>query len=215
MEQISNELKQYIEEKILPEYDTNNIGGHGIEHIKKVIQRSFDIIEEFKLNVNKDMVYTIAAFHDIGYKENPEKHEEVSSEKFKSDKNLLKFFNDEQINIIAEAIVDHRASLEYEARSIYGKIVSSADRETSVENILKRSFLYQAGKFDEGNLPVLDVIENSYRKLSSKYGKGGYAKMYYQDKQYLDFLQGIQELIENKPKFIESQMEIARKLGKI
>lgn len=77
MKSINPELKQYIETEILPHYDVNNIGGHGKEHIQTVIERSFEIINEFELDVNKDMVYTIAAFHDIGYKENPEEHEEV------------------------------------------------------------------------------------------------------------------------------------------
>lgn len=49
------------------------MGGHGIQHIKTVIQRSQEIIKEFDLKVNRDMVYTVAAFHDIGYRENPDK----------------------------------------------------------------------------------------------------------------------------------------------
>lgn len=35
---------------------------------------------------------------------------------------------------MADAIVDHRASLEYETRSVYGRIVSSTDREISIDN---------------------------------------------------------------------------------
>ncbi len=38
------------------------------------------------------------------------------------------FFDDEQRIIIKEAIEDYRATLEYEPRSDYGKIISSADR---------------------------------------------------------------------------------------
>ena len=105
------------------------------------------------------MVYAIAAFHDIGYKQDPDRHEEVSSEMFKKDSNMLKFFTQEQIDIIADAIVDHRASLEYEARSDYGKLVSSADRETSVENMLQRSFLYQYDKHKDEEPSVAQVIE--------------------------------------------------------
>ena len=37
MEKINKQLKQYIEENILPQYDLNNIGGHGIDHIKTVM----------------------------------------------------------------------------------------------------------------------------------------------------------------------------------
>ena len=214
MENINEELKRYIEENILPKYDSNNVGGHGIEHIKTVIQRAFEIIKEFNLVVDKNMIYTIAAFHDIGYKENPDEHEEVSSRMFVEDTEIAKFFNKEQCNIIAEAIVDHRASLEYEARSIYGKIVSSADREISVENMLERSFLYQSDKHKEERPSTRDVIEYSYKKLSSKFGKGGYAKMYYPDKKYVNYLEKIQDLLENKEKFIEAELDIAKKLGK-
>ena len=215
MEEINKNLKEYIEKNVLSQYDINNVGGHGKEHIETVINRSFEIVNEFHLDVNKDMVYTIAAYHDIGYRENPDQHEEVSSEKFKQDKEMKKFFNEEERKIIAEAIVDHRASLEYEARSIYGKIVSSADRETSVENMLTRSILYQADKHKAENPSIQQVIEYSYKKLSSKYGKGGYAKMYYPDEKYKNYLDKMQELLENKEKFTEAEMDVAKKLGKV
>ncbi len=215
MEEINKNLEEYIENNVLPQYDTNNIGGHGRDHIETVIKRSFEIVKEFNLDVDKNMVYTIAAFHDIGYKENPDEHEEVSSEKFKQDKEIAKFFNNEQREVIAEAIVDHRASLEYEARSIYGKIVSSADRETSVNNMLTRSILYQADKHKAENPNIEQVIEYSYKKLSSKYGKGGYAKMYYPDKKYTDYLENMQELLENKEKFIKAEKDLAKTLGMV
>ena len=237
MKEINKNLEEYIENNVLPQYDTNNVGGHGKEHIETVINRSFEIVNEFHLDVNKDMVYTIAAFHDIGYRENPDQHEEVSSEKFKQDEEMERFFNVEERKIIAEAIVDHRASLEYEARSIYGKIVSSADRETSVENMLTRSILYQAivssadretsvenmltrsilyqADKHKAENPSEQVIEYSYKKLSSKYGKGGYAKMYYPDEKYKNYLDKMQELLENKEKFIEAERNLAKKLRKV
>ena len=162
------------------------------------------------------MVYTIAAFHDIGYKENPDEHEEVSSEMFRKNKDITEFFDQEQVDTIAEAIADHRASLEYEARSIYGKIVSSADREVSVDRMLTRSVLYQKDKLTKQNnmIPTVDqIIEASYKKLSSKYGKGGYAKMYFPDKKYKEYLDRMQDLLENKEKFIAEEIELAQRLG--
>lgn len=204
---IDIELKNYIENNILPLYDSN-IGGHGIDHINFVINRSFELVKEFKLDVDLNMVYVIAAFHDIGYKTNPDEHEEVSSQMFMNNQDMKKFFNDEQISAIADAIVDHRASLEYEARSIYGKIVSSADREISVRNMLERSIDFQKDKHKDENPTTIEVINYSYKKLSSKYGKSGYAKMYFKDKKYLDYLNEIQEVLENKDKFIEAELEI-------
>lgn len=210
---INKELQKYIEENILTQYDKNNVGGHGRAHIDTVINRSFEIIEEFNLDVDPDMIYTIASFHDIGYKIDPDRHEEVSSEMFMQDKNLKKYFNATQLTIMSEAIVDHRASLEYDARNIYGKVVSSADREIDVENMLRRSILYQADKHSAENPTEDQVIEYSFKKLSSKYGKGGYAKMYYPDKKYTDYLERMQNLFADKNNFIEAEKALIRKEG--
>lgn len=208
---MNNEIKEYVEKNILPLYDSN-IGGHGIDHINSVIERSFQLVSAFNLDVDLNMVYVIAAFHDIGYQENPDEHEEISSRMFLANNEMRKYFTEEQMKIMAEAIVDHRASLEYEARSIYGKIVSSADREISVDNMLERSILFQSDKHKDENPTNIEVIEYSFKKLSSKYGKGGYAKMYYQDQKYLDYLNTMQQLLENKDMFIQREMEIIRRL---
>lgn len=208
MYNVDNNLRRYINGEILPRYDLNKVGGHGREHIETVIERSFELMREFGLKLDPNMVYVIASFHDVGYKADPENHEEVSSSMFLADSTMSTFFSDEQRKIIAEAIVDHRASLEYEARSEYGKLVSSADREVSVENMLKRSILFQADKHKDEHPNKLQIIEYSYQKLSSKYGKGGYAKMYFKDKRYLNFVEQMQELLEDKDKFITAEMKI-------
>lgn len=208
---VTEELKKYVEENIMTQYDANNVGGHGREHIETVIARSFELAKVFDLDVNPDMVYVVAAFHDIGYRVNPDEHEAVSSQMFLQDKNIQKFFSEEQIQVIAEAIVDHRASLEYEARSVYGKLVSSADREVSVENMLERSVNYQADKHRAENPTDLQVIDYSFKKLSSKYGKGGYAKMYYPDEKYTNYLARMQEILENKDKFVQAELAIINK----
>lgn len=205
---INEALKKYIEENILTQYDINNIGGHGRSHIESVIARSFELAQEFNLDVNPNLVYAIASFHDIGYKDNPDEHEEVSSEMFQADSAMARFFSKHEMQIAAEAIVDHRASLEYEARSVYGKLVSSADREISVENMLERSILFQADKHRDEQPTVAQVIDYSYKKLSSKYGKGGYAKMYFPDKKYLDYLQRMQEILEDKEKFVQTELTV-------
>ncbi len=203
----------YVEDKVLPLYDTN-IGGHGRDHILTVILRSFEIKKEFNLQLKDKLILIIAAYHDIGYKKDPDNHEQVSSEMFLEDKEIQKFLETDEIKIVAEAIVDHRASLEYEARSEYGKLVSSADRETSVENMLKRSFLYQADKHAAENPTIEQVIEFSFKKLTKKFGKDGYAKMYFPDKKYTSYLKEMQELLENKEKFIAREMKFAPLLNK-
>ena len=212
MERVNQKLKKYIEENILTQYDQNNVGGHGREHIETVTNRCFELMEEFNLVLDPNMVYAIASFHDLGYRLDPDDHEDVSSAMFIHDEFMRKYFNGFQRKVIAEAIIDHRASLEYEARSDYGKLVSSADREISVENMLKRSILYQADKHSAENPTDLQVIDYSYKKLSSKYGKGGYAKMYYPDAKYKAYLETMQEILEDKSQFVEAELMIIKKL---
>ena len=206
----NKELENYLNENILVMYK-DNIGGHGISHIKQVIERCFEIIEEFNLDVSLDIIYAIAIFHDLGYKIDPDNHEEISANLFYNNEIMKKFFDAATRKIIYEAIIDHRASLEYEPRSIYGKIVSSADREISVSNMLIRSYFYQKDKHQDENPTQDEIIEYSYNKLASKYGKSGYAKMYFPDKKYLSFLESMQELIENKEEFYKCEKELVKK----
>ena len=206
---LNENLVKYVEEKRFPEYDTN-IGGHNIEHIKLVINRSFELNELFHLNLNPNMVYVIAAFHDMGYKVDPENHEQVSADIFYQDEVMKYFFSDEDRQIIYEAIIDHRASLEYEARSVYGKLVSSADRAIDIDIALWGIILFQRDKHKDENLSDLDIIEYAYKKLASKYGKGGYAKMYFPDQKYQDFLNSMQKLVADKEKFIEKELSLIR-----
>ena len=201
---IDKELYKYLNSKILPRYN-HNIGGHDISHIEYVINRCFELIDEFKLDVNYNMIYTIAMFHDIGYMSDPENHEKVSADMFLKDEFINEFFNSDEINTMYEAIIDHRASLEYEARSLYGKIVSSADREISVENMLIRSLKYQKDKHRAENPTLEDIIDYSYSKLNSKYSKN--------DKKYLEFVDNINLLLENKELFTIKEKELASKIN--
>lgn len=133
---INTELKKYIEDNILPEYEQND-EGHNIEHIEFVLDRAFEINKNYNLNFN--MLYTIVCYHDIACHINRDKHEKLSAKRLYEDKRLRDFFDDNQILEMKEAIEDHRASLENEPRNIYGKILSSADRKVDVDVYLKAS----------------------------------------------------------------------------
>ena len=100
------------------------------------------MIEQNDLEVNHNLVYVIAAYHDIGHHIDAKNHEKVSAEIMSEDKKLEKFFSVEELKIIKEAIEDHRASSKTDPRSIYGKIVSSADRNNTVEQCLERTYSY-------------------------------------------------------------------------
>ena len=198
---INENLKKYIEENVFPEYSKNE-PAHNIEHIKYVINRSFKFADTVP-NINYDMVYTIAAYHDIGHHIDPKKHEIISGEIMSKDENLKKFFSVEELKIIKEAIEDHRASSNHEPRSIYGKIVSTADRNNTVEACLRRSYSYNKKLHPEYNDE--QIFEDCHFHLNDKFGENGYAKFFFKDEEYENFLKDIRELLSDKNKFIETQ----------
>lgn len=206
--QINEDLKKYIEENIFPVYSKNE-PAHNIDHIQYVISRSFKFANTVP-NINYDMVYTIAAYHDIGHHIDSKRHEIISGEIMSKDENLKKFFSKEELNVIKEAIEDHRASSDHEPRSIYGKIVSTADRNNTVESCLRRSYTY--GKKLEPNFTDEELFERAYKHLNMKFGENGYAKFFFKDEEYENFLKDIRELLSDKKRFIETQKNYINEL---
>lgn len=209
LEQIDSRLKDYIENNILPEYNKNE-RAHGIEHINYVIRRSFELVEQNNLDVDYNKVYVVSAYHDIGHYIDPKKHEIVSAKIMSEDENLKQYFSNEDLIIIKEAIEDHRASADHEPRSIYGKIISSADRNNTVEQCLERSYYY--GKRLNPELTEKELYERAFNHLNLKFGVGGYAKFFLKDKEYESFLEDIREVLKDKEKFCKLQEEYIKQL---
>lgn len=205
---INNELKEYIEKNIFPEYSKNE-EGHGIKHINTVIERSFKLARDY--DVNMDMVYTIASYHDIGHHIDKDTHEKISAQIMFLDNNLSKWFNENERIIIKEAIEDHRASSSYEPRSIYGKIISSADRTImNIDESIRRTYLY--GKKHETSYNHEQLVERVYTHLSDKYGVGGYAKCYIKDEEFENAISSLREALKDKESFIKRVKAIVEEL---
>lgn len=107
------------------------------------------------------------------------------------------------MNIIKEAIEDHRASSKSIPRNLYGKILSSADRKVSIKDYFISSLFF--GVTNIHNIDIKEAINKSYDHAIKKFGKDGYAttKFYVEDKKYKKFLKDLQYLIDNKKEFIE------------
>ena len=206
---INVSLKKYIEENLLPQYSKNE-KAHNIEHIQYVIRRSFELVKQNDLDVDNDIVYTVAAYHDIGHFLDPKKHEIVSAEIMMKDEKLKEFFSEEELVVIKGAIEDHRASSNHEPRSIYGKIVSSADRNNTVEQCLERSYYY--GKRLKPESTDRQLFERAFEHLNLKFGINGYAKFFLKDAEYEMFLDSIRNVLKDKEEFCKLQEEHIKKL---
>ena len=166
-------LKNYVEEKILPSYRDYE-SSHSCEHIETVIANSFDLIEE--LDVDIDMVYTIAAYHDIGIRYGRKDHHLTSAKWLYEDRRLRNWFTEEEILIMKEAIEDHRASSKTRPRSIYGCIVAEADRDIDPERIVKRCVQFESNAHPDASAE--EVYGHILQHLDEKYSEHGYLKLW-------------------------------------
>jgi len=167
---ISQELRNYIEKEIIPRYlDFDN--AHGILHVKKVMEDSLEIAKGFN-EMNSELIYVIAAFHDLGLVAGRKVHHIESAKIVRNDKFLNNYFPKDEINIIANAVEDHRASGPT-PRSKYGKIVSDADRDYDFDNIIVRCINFRL------ELDFFDSLIEVRKHLYDKYRTGGYLKEFY------------------------------------
>ncbi len=202
---VNPELKKYIERNIFPEYEKND-QGHGILHIREVIRRGFALNSTLKLGLDENMIYAITACHDIGKYVDHENHNLIAAKIFIENEDMKKFFTDEQRNIIKEAIEDHRSSLEDVPRSIYGKLVSSADRNTRIEIVFIRSFF--VGKWRTPDENVEDFLDFTFKRLTKRYSKEKPENMFLEDETYKTFLKDMRNLLKDEVRFKNRYCEV-------
>lgn len=191
---VNQDLWQYIEENILPQYDAFD-KAHRQDHARTVIRQSMEMAE--RLDVNADMVYAIAAYHDTGLCEGREHHHEASARIVRADQKLREWFTEEQISTIADAAEDHRASAGHEPRTLYGWIVAEADRHIDPLNIIERTI-----QFGLDHYPELSREEHFGRMvahLKEKYGRGGYLKLWFTDSPNALRLEELRRMIDDEP----------------
>ena len=192
---IQPQLKAYIEQDILPRYDHFD-AAHQRNHAEEVIERSLALAEHYEVDVN--MVYAIAAYHDTGLCEGRDTHHLVSGRIILEDKKLREWFNEDQIETMAQAAEDHRASSGHEPRSIYGKIVAEADRLITPEKVIRRTI-----QFTQDHFPDYDK-EQQYQRfrehLMEKYSDTGYLRLWIPESDNAIRLEELRKIIRDEKK---------------
>ena len=169
----SLDLVEFIDTKILPQYASFD-KAHNLEHVTRVIRRSLELVRQTGADVN--MVYTIAAYHDIGMSGPRAIHHITGGKILAADSRLKRWFSNEQIKVMKEAIEDHRASAAHSPRSIYGKIVAEADRDISPETVFRRTVQYGLANYPE--LSREQHWQRFRQHMNEKYSANGYIRLW-------------------------------------
>jgi len=195
---MNKSLVEYIETTIIPMYDGFD-AGHGREHVNAVVKEALRLAEFY--DVNADMVYAAAAYHDTGLSVDRKTHHLESGRIIREDRGLRRWFTERDIEVIAEAAEDHRASSDHEPRTVYGKIVAEADRQIEPKSIILRTVQYGFKHY-----PELDKEGHWMRlceHMAEKYDVGGYLKLWVPESRNADGLALLREIIHNKSRLRE------------
>ena len=190
---VTQSIRDYVEARIIPLYDKFD-KAHRRDHVRMVISQSMDLAAQ--MDVDADMVYVIAAYHDIGLCEGRDHHHEVSARMLLADNELRKWFSESQLQTMAEAVEDHRASSDHAPRSLYGRIVAEADRFIDPDTIVRRTVQYGMEHY-----PELDK-EGHYKRmvqhLREKYGRGGYLHLWFDHSPNAERLEALRKMIDDE-----------------
>ena len=190
---IREELKAYIEREILSRYDSFD-AAHRRDHADVVVNRSVELAE--RLGADVEMAYVIAAYHDTGLAVGREVHHMESKRILLADSVLRRWFTEEDIATMGDAVEDHRASSKQPPRTIYGRIVAEADRLIEPRTILRRTV-----QFTLTHHPDLDKEEGYARlveHMREKYDYGGYLRLWIDESENAQRLEELRRIIADK-----------------
>lgn len=202
------ELVKYVQGMIVPRYDGFD-GAHSRSHVECVIGQSLEIFSllvedegcDLGRGLDVNMVYVVAAYHDLGLCEGRDLHHLVSGRIVRGDELLRKWFDFEQIEVMAQAVEDHRASAKNPPRSIYGRIVAEADRVIDTEIIIERTILYGLQHYQEYSLE--EQVQRCVDHLREKYGDGGYLKLQFENSPNAQRLEELRVIIRDEERLRE------------
>ena len=166
---IRKSLHDFIESEVIPRYAAFD-KAHREDHARMVIDRALAMGKAY--DIDEEMLYAAAACHDLGLSVDRKTHHLESGKIIRADDRLLEWFSPDQIETIAEAAEDHRASATEPPRSIYGCLVAEADRMIEPVTIIRRTV-----QFGFAHYPSPDKEAHWQRTLEhlhEKYAESGY-----------------------------------------
>lgn len=166
---IRSSLQEYIESEVIPRYSAFD-KAHREDHAQSVVARAMAMGKAY--DIDEEILYTAAACHDLGLAVDRKTHHLESGRIIRADERLPEWFTPEQIETIAQAAEDHRASATTAPRSIYGCLVAEADRLIEPVTIIRRTI--QFGLSHEPELDKEGQWQRTLDHLHEKYAEGGY-----------------------------------------
>ena len=170
---VSLDIMEFVERNILKRYNAFD-AAHNMTHVNRVIKASVQLARKMGADIN--MAYVVAAYHDLGLEVERATHHIESGKILKADRRLDKWFSAQQIEIMRQAVEDHRASASRAPRNIYGKIMAEADRDLEPMSVIRRTIQFGLAHYPEKTKE--EHWDRFVEHLQQKYSSAGYIKLW-------------------------------------
>lgn len=188
-----NTLEEYIENEIIPRYAVFD-AAHREDHARSVIRQCAELAPHY--DVNPELLYAAAAYHDLGLAEGREFHHIASGRIIREDMRLREWFSEDEIETMAQAAEDHRASGKEPPRSIYGRILAEADRLIEPDTVIRRTVQFGFSHYPE--MSRRQMWKRTLTHLKEKYGEDGYLKLWIPESANAGRLAELRRIIEDE-----------------
>lgn len=150
--------------------------GHKRDHVIAVRNIALQLGEKYAPEQLR-LIYVAATFHDIGLVDGRDGHEARGAEFVRKLPELRQRFTRMEIEDIAHAVGEHRASVG-SPQTVLAKIISDADRAcTTTSEAIRRAFEY--GKHHYPHLSDEEQMERVGAHLTEKFSLGAYGRRTY------------------------------------
>lgn len=158
----------------------NNDDAHNMKHVNEVLSNMLHIIVRHDyVGINYNIVFMCAVCHDLFTGTNRKIHHILAANYVieKSDI-FLNRFNKDEINTIANAVLEHRASGLMETSNFYSRLLKTADKGVpDLNKTLKRTIEFNLNK----GFSVEQQLDNVLSHIDEKFYRDGYL---YKDRYY-------------------------------
>ena len=179
-------MKEEVFNKLVLEHITN-LGGfyntmdraHGLDHFKRVFDCGVVLNNSlpYEDRFSERMIFAVAYTHDIFTAVCREHHHTLAGGFVRNNAKLFfGYLCSGEIEFVALACEQHRASYTGKFTNPFCELMNSADRElpTSAKDILGRAVMYREDHFPHESKE--QVLAESIQHLKDKFGHGGYAR---------------------------------------
>ena len=161
------EIREYYKKFLLPKNGDNVRNSHGVDHCDDVFNLMKKLNKKLEYGYSEKIIAFAAYIHDIYSDAENRKIHHILAHTYVLNRvdDLLKELSEDDLYLIADAVLEHRASYKGEFSSNLSRLISAADRGVPDYDIYyNRSLIYNDGNHK-------DVIEH----LVDKFGRDGYA----------------------------------------